>query len=69
MYNLVVIKDMISSIVWYSLTQALIIATSFNGIMNIKCVRSKNTLAKGAQLGSELGSFGAKGIDKAKNIR
>ena len=64
MYNLVVIKDMISSIVWYFLTQALIIATSFNGIMNINCIRSKNTLAKGAQLGGEMGSFGKKGTDQ-----
>ena len=32
--------------------------------MNINCVRSKNTLAKGAQLGSEMGSFGAKGGDQ-----
>ena len=68
LYNLVVIKDMVSSIVWYFLTSSLIIATSFNGIMNINCVRSKATLGKGAQLGSELGSFGAKGVDKAKDI-
>ncbi len=65
MYNLVVIKDMISSMVWYFLTTALIIATSFNGIMNINCVRSKNTLAKGA----EIGSFGAKGANQAKNVK
>lgn len=64
MYNLVVIKDMVSSIIWYFLTTALIIATSFNGIMNINCVRSKNTMAKGAQLGSEMGSFGKKGGDQ-----
>ena len=56
MYNLVVIKDMVSSMVWYFLTTALIIATSFNGIMNINCVRSEAVLAKGA----EIGAFGAK---------
>ncbi len=56
LYNLVVIKDMVASLVWYSLTYALIIATSFNGIMNISCIRSEKTLAKG----KEIGNFGAK---------
>ena len=53
---MVVIKDMVASLVWYSLTYALIIATSFNGIMNINCIRSEKTLAKG----TEIGNFGAK---------
>jgi len=65
MYNLVVIKDMISSMVWYFLTTALVIATSFNGIMNINCVRSQSTLAKGA----EIGSFAGKGANQAKNVK
>ena len=47
---------MVASWVWYSLTYALIIATSFNGIMNISCIRSEKTLAKG----KEIGNFGAK---------
>jgi len=61
MYNLVVIKDMVSSMVWYFLTSALVIATSFNSIMNINCMRSESTMAKGAALGA----FGAKGGGKA----
>lgn len=66
MYNLVVIKDMVSSMVWYFLTTALVIATSFNGIMNINCVRSKSVLANGAEIGS-LAGYTAKGVgDKAK---
>lgn len=69
LYNLVVIKDMISSMVWYFLTSALIIATSFNGIMNINCVRSKDTMAKGAALGGALGKFGAKGAGEAKDVK
>ena len=56
MYNLVVLKDMVSSIVWYFLTTALIVATSFNGIMNINCIRSEETLSKGKLLGNKLGS-------------
>ena len=62
LYNLVVIKDMVASLVWYSLTYALIIATSFNGIMNINCIRSEKTLAKGR----EIGNFAAKVGTNAK---
>ena len=56
MYNLVVLKDMISSLIWYFLTTALIVATSFNGIMNINCIRSEETLSAGKLLGSKLGA-------------
>ena len=75
MYNLVVLKDMVSSIVWYFLTSALIIATSFNGIMNINCIRSENTLSKGKLIGSKMGSNAASdgkavkgGATKLKNL-
>lgn len=60
MYNLVVIKDMVASMTWYFLTQALIIATSFNGIMNINCIRSERTLAKGKEQGQAIGKHGVK---------
>lgn len=66
LYNLVVIKDIVASFVWYSLTYALIIATSFNGIMNINCIRSEKTLAKG----KEIGNFGAKlGAGAASQVK
>lgn len=75
MYNLVVLKDMISSLIWYFLTTALIVATSFNGIMNINCLRSEETLAAGKLLGNKLGTEAAKdgkaikgGATKLKNL-
>ena len=68
MYNLVVIKDMVASITWYFLTQALIIATSFNGIMNINCIRSEKTLAKGKEQGQAIGKHGIKTGQGAKNV-
>lgn len=40
LYNLVVIKEMISKIVWLLLTGILIIQTSYNAIMNIDCDRT-----------------------------
>lgn len=68
MYNLVVIKDMVASMTWYFLTQMLIIATSFNGIMNINCIRSEKTLAKGKEQGQAIGKQGIKIVSGAKNV-
>ena len=67
MYNLVVLKDMVASMTWYFLTQMLIIATSFNGIMNINCIRSEKTLAKGKEQGRAIGKYGIKTGNNAKN--
>ena len=68
MYNLVVIKDMVASMTWYFLTQMLIIATSFNGIMNINCIRSEKTLAKGKEQGAAIGKHGIKTGQEGKKV-
>ena len=69
LYNLVVIKDMVASLVWYILTYALIIATSFNGIMNISCIRSEKTLAKGKEIGNFAAKMGSAAASEAKKVK
>ena len=46
-YNLVVIKDMTSRFIWYSLLGLLVMFQSYNTIMSIECNRSPNKLLAG----------------------
>ena len=45
-FNLVVVKDLISKFIWYILVGGLVISTSFNSIMNMECSRSEMTMKK-----------------------
>jgi len=46
LYNLVIIKDHIAKLIWYLLTGSMVISTSLNAILGIKCSRSAANLTK-----------------------
>lgn len=46
LFNLVVIKDMISKYIWFLLVGGLVVSTSNNSITNMRCKRSAKTIKR-----------------------
>jgi hypothetical protein len=66
LFNLVVIKDLISKFIWYILVGGLVISTSFNSIMNMECSRSPATMKKLEKNSEELNKRSEAQAEKAQ---
>jgi hypothetical protein len=66
LFNLVVIKDLISKYIWYMLVGSLVVSTSFNSINNMRCKLSPDAIKRRQEKEEETDKETAKELNRAK---
>ena len=68
LFNLVVIKDLISKYIWFMLVGSLVVSTSFNSINNMRCKLSPGAIKKRDERENEMEKQLKQDLNRAKGI-
>lgn len=66
LFNLVVIKDLVSKYIWYMLVGSLVVSTSFNSINNMRCKLSPAAIKRKEEDMDKIEAQTTKDLERAK---